>query len=311
MIQSIKWNGETITAPGVYSDMPLADYHRGDICDGPSISSSGLRKIWHPGPAYYWSTSPLNPDRSDEDDDKEAYVVGRAAHHLICGQAFFASEFIIRPDEVDGAAWQGNRKACKAWMAAAKRAGKSVLTPAQVETVKGMAISLGRNSLVQGGILNGLIERSLFWRDAETGVWLKARPDAMPSDSGDFADLKTTQSVLYVDLQKTLDDFGHPQQGALVIEGARALGVEASTFSDVFVEKKRPHCVRVATLFDEDLALGADQNRVALRTFADCLANGHWPGPGDDRADAETIKLSERARERIKERLKFQLREAA
>ena len=316
MIRSAKWDGRTITAAGIYSDMPLADYHRGDICDGPSVSSSGLRKLWNESPAHYWDTSPLNPNRAD-DPVPEHFITGRAAHHVVCGQAFFASEFIIRPGEYEDEKtgelkrWHNGSLVCKRWNTAAAKSGKTIITPEQTETIRGMAVKLGECSLMQQGILNGLIERSIFWRDKETGLWLKARPDAIPSDSGDYADLKTTQSVLYLDLMRTLEDFNYEMQGALVMEGAKAIGLEASTFSLVFVEKKRPYCVRVCTLEPDDIARGTKMNRVALRTLAHCLSANHWPGPGDDRADAETLMLSQRARERIDERIRYELREAA
>ena len=43
-LKTIKWDGNQITTPGMYSGIPLDSYHRGDICDGASVSSSGLRK---------------------------------------------------------------------------------------------------------------------------------------------------------------------------------------------------------------------------------------------------------------------------
>jgi hypothetical protein len=218
---------------------------------------------------------------------------------------------VVRPAELDGLPWQGNRKECKRWLAAQKRSGLTVLTSANIETVKGMAISIGAFPLVQAGALNGMIERSLIWQDKETGLWLKARPDAIPSDSGDFTDIKTTQSVLYRDLQKSIGEFGYHQQAALTIEGARALDIEANSFTLIWVEKKPPYCVRAQQLKDEDVARGMKQNRWALRLFADCLQRNVWPGPGDDRDDAEYVDLPDWRRTQIDERLKFELREAA
>jgi hypothetical protein len=186
-----------------------------------------------------------------------------------------------------------------------------VLTTANVEAVKGMAISIGAFPLVQAGALNGLIERSLIWRDKETGLWLKARPDAIPSDSGDFTDLKTCRSVLYRELQKSIGEYGYHQQAALVIEGARALDIEANSFTLIWVEKSAPFCVRAQQLRDDDIERGMKQNRIALRTFADCLVRGVWPGPGDDHPDAEYVDLADWHRHKIDERLRLQMREAA
>lgn len=311
-MKSTPWDGQRISKPGLYSNVPLDDYHRGDICDGPSISSSGLRKLWNLSPKHFWDTSPLNPQRSEADDDKEAYILGRATHHLICGEVGFSDQYAIRPDKApDGREWHGSNKTCKDWVAAIKKTGKAILTPDNVEQIRGMAVALNEHPLYQQGILTGLVERSMFWRDPVTGVWLKARPDNIATASGDYADLKTTVSVLYRDTQKTIDGFGYHQQGALVLDGARALEMEASSFSLVWVEKKRPHCVRVQMLIDEDIARGAKQNRVAIDTFHACYVAKHWPGPGDDRADAEYVQLSDAARKRIDDRLQFQLKEAA
>jgi hypothetical protein len=309
MIRSIPWNGERIGVAGLYAGIPLAQYH-GDLCVGPSVSSSPLRVLWDKSPAHAWARCGINPERIVEDDN-EAFVLGRAAHFLICGEVGFSDQFAVQPDWLDGAAWHGNRKACREWKRAQQRAGKTVLTNSMIDAIKGMALALGANPLVQSGILNGQIERSMIWKDQETGIWLKARPDVIPSDSGDFGDLKTTTSVVYRDLQASLGNYGYCQQAGLVFEGAKALDMEATSFSLIWVEKTPPHCVRVTTLRDEDIARGAKMNRAALRTFADCLSNGHWPGPGDDRADAEFIDLAQWRRDQIDERLKLHLREAA
>jgi hypothetical protein len=310
MIQSIRWDGQQITVPGIYSRLPLDDYHRGDICDGPSVSSTTLRTLINTSPAHAWAACPLNPNRV-EPKETEAFALGRAAHHLLAAEIGFENVFAIRPETIDGAPWQGNRTVCKKWLAQAKREVKTVLTSAQVEQVRGMAVSLGAHPLVQSGILNGLIERSMFWRDPETGIWLKSRPDAIPSDAGDFSDLKTTPSTLYLDLQRSIADFGYIQQAALTFEGARALGIEATSFNLLWIEKQPPHCVRVQQLRDEDIDRGRMLNRVAIRMFADCLSTGVWPGPGDDRDDVEFVDLPEWRRQQIDERLRLQLREAA
>lgn len=310
MIESIRWDGTPIAVPGVYHNLSLDDYHRGDICTSASVSASVLHRLWEESPDDCWAHSPLNPNRVEEPDD-DARTLGRAVHHLICGEIDFADQFVVRPDRLEGAAWQGNRDVCKKWIKARRREGKSVLTPAQVETIKGMAIRLGAFPLVQQGALSGLVERSFFWIDKETGLWVKARPDNMPNDSGDYTDLKTCRSVLYRDTQAAIGEYGYHQQGALILEGARVLDIPAETFTLIWVKKSAPFSVRSQQLKDEDITRGAKQNRVCLRTFADCLASGQWPGPGDDRADAEYVDLPDWRRKQIDERLKLHLREAA
>src|SRR5262245_20346491 len=102
MLREIKWTGGTIGRAGVYSNIPLARYHASDVCDGLSISSSGLRTIWHESPRHYWYRSPLNPNRAPEETSRQM-VLGAAAHHLFLGQAAFNEHFIKTPDECEDA----------------------------------------------------------------------------------------------------------------------------------------------------------------------------------------------------------------
>lgn len=282
---SIKWDRRAISKPGCYQNIPIKNYHSGDLCEGPSISSSGLRKLFRESPAHYWATSPLNLNRIEE-PESGALVLGRAAHHLLLGEDNFSTLFIMRPERWDS--WRAND--AKTWKAEQEDQGRTVLIPQQIERIRGMARSLAAHPLVRAGILNGEIEQSLVWKDEETGIWLKARPDAIPNDSGDFADLKTCESVKTEALERAIGSFGLPQQGALVNLGAhKVLKLKNTSFSLVFVESEPPHCVRIVTMRDEDLARGERQNRAALHIFAKCLASNEWPGPGT--ADAEYLGL--------------------
>jgi hypothetical protein len=301
--------GHLITTPGIYSGVNMADYHGAQLCDGPSVSSSTLRTITTMSPAHAWVTHPLNPNRI-EPEETAAFILGRAAHHLLLGEDSFSTIFVARPDELGGEAWHGNKKICRAWLAGQKLQGRTVLTGEQIETIRGMARSMIAHPLIRAGILNGGIEQSYVWKCKETGLWKKARPDATPNDSGDFCDLKTTNSVLTEDLQRTIADYAYHQQGALICEGWYALtGSNASSFTLVFIEKRAPFCIRVVTLRDDDLARGEQQNAAAMATFARCLETNEWPGPGG--ADAEFLSLPAWAQGRIDHQLEQLAKEAA
>lgn len=304
--------GQKITAPGVY-DLTMAEYH-GQPCVEPSISSSGLRTIWAKSPAHYFEESSLNPDRFEtqiidgvevlvpkEEEDRPHFSLGRAAHHLLfLGRKGFDAEFAVRPSK-----WKDWRTAdARAWKAEQIKAGLTIITDHELALIAGMARSLADHPLVKAGILDGAVERSLIYRDAYTGVWLKSKPDNITTDSGDYSDLKTTTSVDTRSLQRTIADFHYQMQGALVGMASQAvLGVEMQSFSLVFVEKDPPHCVRVVTLHPEDLVRGRMQVQAAALQFASCIKTGHWPGPGGDGRDAEDLTIDDFARKRIDARL--------
>ncbi|SHG78518.1 PDDEXK-like protein of unknown function [Kaistia soli DSM 19436] len=306
MINAIKAPLGLIDTAGCYADLDIERYH-GQCTEGPSISSSGLREIFSKSPAHFWATSSLNPDRA-EPADKDELILGRAAHHLLLGEQGFDRLFAIRPD-----AWKDWRTgAAKAWRAAQIEVGRTVLSPGEIESIRGMHASLAAHPLVARGILDGAIEQSLIWQDTETGIWLKARPDAIPTSSGDFADLKTAASVAPEDLSRAVSDRRYDMQAALVKWAAKAvLDIDMTDFALVFVEKSPPHCVEIRVIRHDDIAEAETDLRAALQLFAKCLKNGRWPGPGGSLSDLAPIGLSEFARRRAADRRAFIQQEIA
>src|SRR6266705_6173244 len=122
-------------------------------------------------------------------------ILGRETHYLLFGETNWKKLFVLRPDRLGGEAWHGNRSACKLWLKQRAEEGLAVISETQLARIKGMATALARHPLVQAGILNGAIEHSIFWKDQKTSVWWKTRPDAVPGDSADVADLKTISWV--------------------------------------------------------------------------------------------------------------------
>lgn len=290
--------GGKIALPGIY-DLSMARYHS-DCCVGPSVSNSGLKTLWDDSPAHYWANSYLNPRRLEEVEDRPHFSLGRAAHHLLfLGRKGFDEEFATRPEQ-----WNDWRtKDARLWREAMLAEGKTIITDGELEAITGMARSLAEHPLVKAGILDGYVERSLIWQH-DTGVWLKSRPDCIPNDDADFADLKTCVSVRTDDLRRALGAFNYPMQAALTGMASEALLQRPlQTFSLVFVEKALPFCVRVITIKPDDIERGARQVDAAVRTFAECWANQHWPGPGGDQQDAEFMDVPDWSRTSIDNRL--------
>lgn len=313
MMKTVQWGGKQITRPGIYAGIPLAKYHDADICDAPSISSSHLRRLFSKSPAHFYAEWPGNPDYVEQ-RDKPHFILGRAVHHLFLGEKNFRSLFCIQPEEYPDRntgvlkKWTYGSIYCQRWRDRMQRNGLSILTQNDFDNIRGMADSLARHTIVMDGALNGSIERSAFWKDKETGLWIKIRPDAIPTTSVDFVDLKTTTSVLYHDMQSAIGEYGYNQQGALICEGAkRILGIDNPSFALVFIETTKPWCVRVVTLKDNELDRGEKQNRYALDTIARCLKSGKWPGPGGERADAEHIELPTWKQTQIDTKLQFEV----
>lgn len=313
-IQVTKWDGSPIGKPGIYSHVPIGVYHGPDLCVGPSVSSSTLRTVFNDCPMAAWVESPLNPNRLIP-EEKKHYVLGRGAHHLGLGEADFQKHFAVEPstypDSKTGQPkpWHNGATFCKEWREhVTEGEGRTILSEKDLQAILGMAgvlpwqkgiedCGLANNAVVRAGALSGLVEHTIIAQDEETGLWLKSRPDAIPLHSTEFNDLKTTQSVAYDDLQRTLGDLRYDMQAVLASKCLeQAAGFPFSSFAFVFVAKTPPHAVEIVELKHEDLAEAGFDLRAAIRTFARCLETGRWPGPGGTRGDARSIERSERAR---------------
>lgn len=285
-----QWTGEPITEPGIYSGVPIGVYHGAGLCDAPSISSSGLRTIEGQSPAHYWCHSPYNPEREEDDGEAEALVFGRAAHMLLLGEEGFRETFAVRPDEFT--AW--TTKAAKAWRTEQQESGRSVLIPSNLDAIRGMAKSMARDPIISNGLLAGDIETTLVWRDAETGVWLKARPDSLPRDRV-IVDLKTCASADALACRRAIGDHGYHMQLALTGMGIEALTGEAPGNDDyvlVFVEKTAPYAINIKPLDPEAVHFGRLQLRRAITTFARCMESGDWPAYADNLIPASLLPFT-------------------
>ena len=304
------WDGKPITKPGWVSGMPLEMYHSAGICDGPAISSSNLRTCWSKSPAHMFAQWCENPKALVRKSTAQM-MLGGVAHHLLLGEANFATKYVVQPDtyrdKVTAAEkpWNNNAGVCKAWHEAQARADRVVTTSAQLDTIVAMAQSLALEPL-STDLLRGHIECSGFCKDPETGLWLKVRPDVIPTTTGDFVDLKTAAEVVTPALQSSIRTYGYHQQGALIAEVVEQLGAEHpfAGFVLMFVESTPPHCARTVPLTDDDLARGIKQNRAMIRRIAVCQEEGHWPGPGE--GDLTPLPLSIDERARIDARLKYE-----
>lgn len=318
----IPWGGKPISAPGIYSGVPMADYHE-QLTVGPSISSGGLRTIENRSCAHYFVDSYLNPDREPR-TDTSAFAMGRAVHELAGGEPGFWRRYALRPEryppakhdhaknlwwratkEDQGNAWSANADWCRAWTQVAEGLGWTVLTEAQLLDIRGMCGSLERHPAVSEGILHGLVEHSLVWRDEQTGVWLKARPDVIPVDCDMVVDLKTCASADHQSCCRAITDHGYHMQLALVYEGLVALtGRRITDFILVFVEKSPPYAVGVKLLDFTDVEYGRRQLRRAIDRFARCVELNEWPAYDDEDVPATLLpfyrkRLADEAEQRL------------
>ncbi len=267
---------DLITTPGIY-DVDESDYHDMEICDSPSISSSGLRTIDKECPAIYWWNSNLNPDR--EPVVKKPWTFGKAAHfYILEGEKMMRDRFTLIDDKLNL-----NSKEGKGAKAEAAESGKQLLRAKEVKAIKAMADALAAHDFAGAAFKNCHMEKTLVWKDKETGIWLRCRPDALPKKIVHIPDYKTTISARPSKFASAIWDYGYHCQAQLYLEGIRAVtGVKPLSFVFIVQEKKPPYVVSSFVLDPDALEWAKIQNHKAIHIFADCLESGRWPGYVDD-----------------------------
>lgn len=269
-----------ITEPGVYADIPNNVYHGSEICDGPSISTTGIKSILE-CPRKFWFNSPLNPHRVRR-EKSDAFSLGAAAHDLVLQPGIWGDLYHVVPDGFSAA----HHKKWADYMPAyeeAVSAGKTVLTQRQADTVSAMSDALWADPLAERVFVNGRAEQTMAWRDDETGVWLRCRPDWLPNNPVFVPDYKTARDASPRGFRRAVYEYGYHIQAAVYMEGIeKTMGVRPDDFFFVVQETEAPYIVQAHRLSDDALEAGRVLFRQGVRRFADCLAADKWPGYADD-----------------------------
>lgn len=272
---------------GIFADIPNATYH-----GGPGVSKSGLDLIAR-SPLHYWHAR----NASNDNEPTAAQRIGSAAHKLILEPDTFGDEFAVAPD-VDRRTKDG--KALWAEFVE-ENAGKVVLNESEMDQLEAMRDAVMAHPAARGLLSSvpGRAELSAYWRDAETGVLCRCRPDFWRAD-GIIVDLKTTDDASPEEFGRSILKWRYHVQAAMYLDGTRAAAEQGGGldlivdpaqgegfaaipehFLFIVVEKKPPHAVAVYKLDSLSLAHGTAEYRRDLARFAECLANDSWPAFGE------------------------------
>jgi hypothetical protein len=266
-----------ITEPGTYPDVTAEEYHDGEICDSPSISSSGVKLITRKSPRHYWHQSNLNPDRPVK-PEKQHLALGKALHDMLLLQGRVETHYHVLPAGFNAAHSQKWAEAIDARDYAVSK-GKTVLTKASFDLMNGMAESVSQNELACALLTAGTPEMTLAARDPLTGVWMRAKPDVLPHTMEIIPDVKTAADASQDVFERAATRFGYFESAAFYLDVIEALHGEAPRkFVLITIEKEPPFEVVIDHLDDMDVNFARMRNRAALNKFADCLKTGNWYG---------------------------------
>ncbi len=251
--------------PGVYDQLPAEDYHA-----DPALSASGMKTLLDPGcPALY------RYERDNPQPPKAIFDFGHAAHRLVLGDG--AKLRVLDYDD-----WK--TKAAQQAKKEAREEGAVPMLPHEMDKARAMAAAVRAHPLAGALFRGGRPEVSLFFKDAATGVDLRARLDWLDTDRPGRAimtDYKTIGTGVDLDhIERAIYDYGYQVSGVQYAAAAQALGVagEDAVTTLVFQSKDPPFLVRVVQLPFDAIKVGRAKRRAAIELFKQCTDSGRWPG---------------------------------
>lgn len=206
------------------------------------------------------------------EEDRPAYIVGRAAHVLILeGRQRFQDEYAVGGpiNPKTGEPFGRYTKAFDEWASAQ---GKPVITTDDATLIAKLDESVRAHDLAKDLLSNGVAEGVV--RMDYCGFASQARLDWVNPSRG-LIDLKTCDNLTWFEGEAR--GFGYLHQMAFY----RALIFQASgVIVPVFfiaVEKREPHRTGVFAIAPDVLTAAQKENEQAMERLALCRATNNWP----------------------------------
>lgn len=234
-------------------DMISEQYH-----DHEAISNSGLTQLAKSAAHY-------RHYRENGRPDTDALNFGSAFHTMLLEPVAFKDRVSI---------WEGadrrTNKGKELYAHALEEAAGRILI--ENEDYDGMvAMCTAINAHVSSNVYlsgKGMVEASLFWADAETGIQCRCRPDWM-RDDGVLVDLKTTRDASPEQYERHAFNYRYFVQAAFYMMGYEAVtGNRCPAFAFVAVEKEAPFGVSLWIADEAAIDAGKREVRRCLERYA-------------------------------------------
>lgn len=247
---------------GIFPDVPEALYHASD-----GLSQSQLKLLGEEGgPAKfrYGTRKETSPQK-----------LGTLVHTLLLQPHTIAQRYHVT---------QLTREGTKAWEAEAIEAGDRIMVKqAEFDKARYMVDSVFRWSSVARELLSDqesvMVEQSLWWKDPESGLLMRARVDAAHSEYRVLLDLKTTVDASPAGFRRAVREYGYHVQNAMYQDGwMLAGGWEPVDFLIIAIQKDEPYLTGNYVLDKDDIQTGRDEIRRLIGIYQYCQEMQEWPG---------------------------------
>jgi hypothetical protein len=246
----------------------MAEYH----ADKTAIGSGKLKTILK-SPRTFRAVY-----EEEQREDTDAFQFGRLVHLAILEPAKFEQTVKLMPDFGDQRSSK-NRDAKAAWLAELPP-GTELCTQEQLDDLRGMIDSLMAHKEAFAALKNGKTEISGYYRDSETGIKCKIRPDFLQFELNALVDLKTTRDCTREAFSRTVWQYRYDFQLAMYAAGIKEITGRAPKFNAILaLEKVKPYEVALYVADEAMMERGELDYRKALRTLKKCITENKFNQP--------------------------------
>lgn len=252
-------------------DLSISDYHT-----RPEWSRSQVSDLIE-SPALFYGRHVAKPPIYPFKTSKEMEI-GQVAHECLSNPGGLDGVCIQIPADVLDTRGYRKGNAYDEW--SKEHDGLIQLKAEEFATVKAMVRSVYTHE-ESGNLLSTAMhyEFSLFWRDDESGLDLRARPDMICSAPGNkviVVDFKTTRAINRNEFGKDAWKFGYHRQAHWYSEAVRRFGYEVQDFRFIAVDKSPAHECVVYRLREDAIELGRDENELSWLELRRRLDENDW-----------------------------------
>lgn len=250
---------------GVHSDISAAEYH----ANQDFIGSSTLTHIDESPRHFYhaWKGPAKEPTA--------AMQKGTLIHSLLLEQDI--SQYVPRPVNEKGDLVRSNSKEYAEFLAA--NPGKTPIHPDDYNPMYEMLTAFCENKRAMTMMEGARIEQSVFTKDPETGIQIKARPDIW--GPGYLVDLKSTSNMRRFEHQ-----IFEAMYDVRLVHYAKciefATGEKIDQFFFVAYESNAPYCSKIFRLKSADVERAEGKWRMFMNQVSVGMKTGKWPAYPDE-----------------------------
>jgi len=211
------------------------------------------------------------------DEDRPAYLVGRAAHALILeGMERFEADYAV-----GGPVNPNTGRPCgsqtKAWAEWAVAVGKAVLTDHQYDLILNMAAGVGTHPVAAQLLAEGIAEGVV--RAEYCGLPCQSRLDFFNAERG-ITDLKSCDDLTWFEADARR--YGYLHQVAFYQAVVECASSTRFPVHIIAVEKKEPHRCGIWRVGDDVLGQARKENEAAIERLKRCREADVWPTGYED-----------------------------